>query len=456
MKSVESRTGFQDDSHFGALKSWIIQHTGLSYYNDKDRDFAAAIERSYESSPPAALTILKRVAADRAGELDRIIEELTIGETFFFRHAEMFEALRSIVFPDLLKNKSVPHLRIWSAGCSIGAEPYSLAILLRDLAKLNKLDLSVEIIGTDINRRFLRIAEKAEYELWALRGLDPVERARCFTQVGTKWRLRDEYREGVSFRFHNLASDVFPDPSANLFSFDLVICRNVMIYFDVPTIRHLAGEFHKTLVPGGWLVVGHAEPHTEIFRQFHTINAPGAVLYQRASVEGRAKPALPPAAPRILPTLRDLVLPELPTVPLAKEVAQTTPMALVQEQPTDLVELLTAEQNLLEAQKFCQGLIEKDPLRPEHHYFMALIYFQLSDYSDAARCLKQAVYLDHGFVLAHYFLGVASAALGKDSKRHFRNAQNLADTMDAGEVLPYGDGLTAGELRHLVSHHSEL
>ena len=148
MKSAEPRAGLEGDSHFGALKSWIIRHTGLSYYSDKDRDFAAAIERSYESSPPTALTILKRVAADRDGELDRIIEELTIGETFFFRHAEMFEALRTVVFPDLLKHKGVPHLRIWSAGCSIGAEPYSLAILLRDLARLNKIDLTIEIIDT--------------------------------------------------------------------------------------------------------------------------------------------------------------------------------------------------------------------------------------------------------------------------------------------------------------------
>jgi len=451
MNPVKSDKEFREDSHFGALKSWIIQHTGLSYYGDKDHDFALAIERSYGSHPPAALTILKRLAADSEGELDRIIEELTIGETFFFRHVEMFEALRDVVFPDLLRHKGVPHLRIWSAGCSIGAEPYSLSILLRDLAKMNKLALTVEIIGTDINRRFLRIAEKGEYELWALRGLSPQERNRCFTQVGTKWRLKDEYREGVSFRFHNLASDKFPNPAANLFSFDVVICRNVMIYFDATTIRQLAGEFHKTLVPGGWLVVGHAEPHTEIFRQYRTINAPGAVLYQRASSE-EPDPVVRTAPPVKTPLpIQPLTLPELPKTRRAPVLASPP----VVEEREDFLKLLTTEQSLQEALKFCEGLIAKDPLRPEHHYFLALVYIQLNNYSDAARVLKQAVYLDRDFVLAHYFLGVSSLALGKVAARHFRNARRLLDPMPDEFPLAYGDGLTAGELGRLVAHHPE-
>lgn len=454
--SVPTQTpeSLQSDSHFAALKSWIINRTGLSYFEDKDADFATAVGRSYHDRPPSALTILKRLGAEVEGELDRIVEELTIGETFFFRHLEMFDAFRDSVFPDLLKRRGSSHFRIWCAGCSVGAEPYSLSILLRDMAEQQGKKPSIEIVGTDLNRRFLRIAETGEYEAWALRGLPEERRKRCFTEKGKKWVLKDKYREGVRFRFHNLVAQIFPAPADDLYAFDLIVCRNVMIYFDTATIRRLADQFHQTLTPGGWLAVGHAEPHTEIFRRFRTVNAKGAVLYQRPSAEVHADP--PPE--RInFPIFPSPSIPAPLAPPPAIPIPPATPLALERSDPTaqDKLHVLAAEGRLVEARAYCAELINQYPLAPEHHYFLGLIDLQLNDHARAAQAMKQCIYLNRDFALAHYFLGIAMQGLEREPARHFRNAsQVLAGQPDEAE-LPFGGGLTVGELRVLVADRPE-
>lgn len=269
--SASPQAALLHDPQLWELKAWIIQRTGLSYYSERDADLVQALERVFASADgklESASALLKRLQSN-VRDLDALVEQLTIGETFFFRHLEMFHALRDHLFPDVLRRRATSRtLRIWSAGCSIGAEPYSISILLRDLLGSQFRDWSIHILGTDINRKFLRMAEEGAYEPWTLRGMPPHVLARSFIKEGRKWRISDRCREGVVFRSHNLASDPLPDPLHDLVNFDLVICRNVMIYFDQPAIQRLAQQFYDTLRPGGWLAVGHAEPHTSTFRMF--------------------------------------------------------------------------------------------------------------------------------------------------------------------------------------------
>jgi len=438
------------DGHFAALKSWLIEKTGLSYYTDKDSDLATALCRSYGDQPPTAAQILRLVGSGDSEDLDRIVEQLTIGETFFFRHQEMFHALRDYVIPDVLeRNKDSRRLRIWSAGCSVGAEPYSLSILLREVLGAKFHDWSIEILGTDINRRFLKIAEKAVYDRWALRGLTEELCRKCFTQHKTKWHLNDQFRQGVRFRHHNLVSDIFPMPTQDLYSFDLVICRNVMIYFDVTTIRRLAEQFHQTLVPGGWLAVGHAEPHTEIFQEYHTINAPGAVLYQRASFHSprRTEPVVY-RIPSPLPAAKaaTVAIP-LPTLAI--------PRITIPEKQADIekLQMLANTGDLPAALACCERLIAEDRLNASYHFFRGLILAQLGDASGASQALFRCLYLQRDLALAHYYLGVVQTSLGENGDRHFRNTRDLLAGKSEDASVPLGDELTIGELRALVAIH---
>lgn len=178
-------SGLLSDPEFQKLKEWIISTTGLSYYADKDRDLATAVGRCQELGGRPAREVLEVLNRRGGPALDRLVEELTIGETFFFRHLEMFHALRDHVLPDLIQRRAaLRSIRIWSAGCSVGAEPYSLSILLHDLLGDAARNWSFKIVATDINRRFLALARAGVYDTWALRGMDPALLQRTFTGWG--------------------------------------------------------------------------------------------------------------------------------------------------------------------------------------------------------------------------------------------------------------------------------
>jgi chemotaxis protein methyltransferase CheR len=441
-----------DDPRFPELKAWLIQRTGLSYYQDKEADLAAILLRTLpDPGKPDAAHLQARLAEAGARELDRVIEELTIGETFFFRHTEMFAALRETVFPDLAQRKAATrNLRIWSAGCSIGAEPYSLALMLRGELAGMFADWSIHILATDINRRFLAQAEAAEYDPWALRGLGLEQLEGRFTRHGKKWQLAPFYRRDVRFRYHNLATDTFPSALHDMFGFDLIICRNVMIYFDTETITRLAEQFHRTLLPGGWLIVGHSEPHTEIFRNFRTINAPGAVLYQRppsgVEAEAPAKPLPPFTPPPPKPKSRPKPLPV--TAP-PRPLPQPPP-----EAPADRWSQLRALMEagrLEEALALSTHLTREEALEPAPYLYRGLIQLQAGRPAEAEKALRRCIYLRRDCAVAHFYLGLAQ----RNGARAFANALALLEGLPEEAPLELGGGLTAGELRRLIDDQRE-
>lgn len=159
----------------------------------------------------------------------------------------------------------------------------------------------VSILGTDINQKFLARARDGRYDQWAFRATPENIRQECFVAVGKQWQIKPEYKAMVSFQYHNLTRNRFPSITDNIAAFDIIICRNVVIYFSRETVEALVPCFRESLTNGGWLVMGHAEPNMELFRSFRTVNCPGAVLYQR--VDGEA-PETPPPALRPPPPLR--------------------------------------------------------------------------------------------------------------------------------------------------------
>ena len=208
-----SGDGLVADPLYPRLKAHLVESTGLTYYTDKDVDLARRVGRrlSIVGAPNCAsyLEIL-RDPLRGPSELDSLIEEVTIGETYFFRHREHFDALRDLVFPDLIaRNRAHRRLRIWCAGCADGPEPYSLAILLkRDMGHL-LTGWEVTILGTDINRRSLARASEGKFEAWALRSTPGDLKGNCFRSEGKLWGLAPEYKEWVSFQYHNWLSIPF-------------------------------------------------------------------------------------------------------------------------------------------------------------------------------------------------------------------------------------------------------
>ncbi|HXE71486.1 MAG TPA: protein-glutamate O-methyltransferase CheR, partial [Candidatus Nitrosotenuis sp.] len=222
------------DPAFSALKAFILEATGLVYYADRDEDLALRLQRRMmQLSLPDCGSYFSHLRAPGSEEMDRLVTELTIGETYFFRHPEQFQALRQRALPDILERaRSTRRLRIWCAACATGPEPYSLSILLRREMGLALAGWKISILGTDINKEFLAQARRARFPDWSLRGLDEDLRQACFRREGAEWVLDPAYCEGVFFQYHNLVRHPFPSVVEGLCAFDLIFCRNVMIYFD--------------------------------------------------------------------------------------------------------------------------------------------------------------------------------------------------------------------------------
>lgn len=187
--------------------------------------------------------------------IDEVVDAMTTNESFFFRDIKPFDQFRDHVLPELMKARAATrHIRIWSAACSSGQEPYSLCMILKDnAAKLT--GWKIEILGTDISRQMLIKARRGIYSQFEVqRGLPIQNLVKYFGQEGDRWIISAELRNMVTFREFNLLDDPRP-----LGPFDVIFCRNVVIYFDKDTQRTLFDRYANLLAPGGFLYIGHSE-----------------------------------------------------------------------------------------------------------------------------------------------------------------------------------------------------
>ena len=207
----------------------------------------------------------------------KIVDALTTNETSWFRDAEPFSALTNTVIPAMLSARETSRtLRIWSAACSSGQEPYSLAMVLQDALPAG---WTYEIVGTDISSDVLRRAEAGQFtQLEVNRGLPATLLVKYFERVGTSWQVSPVLRRAVSFRRLNLAAPLPPMPA-----FDVIFLRNVLIYFDVETKRSVLNRVSKLLRPDGWLFLGAAESTIGIDERFERISAGRTFAYRLRS-----------------------------------------------------------------------------------------------------------------------------------------------------------------------------
>lgn len=446
------------DPFYPRLKTYILAYTGLAYYSDRDEDFAAVIDRRLAELEMDTCAAYLQLLESQTGqsELNVLIAQLTVGETYFFRHQEQFDALRDLVLPDILSRKqSSRQLRIWSAGCATGAEPYSIAILLKRHfeAQLQWGGWQVSIIGTDINQEYLRQARKGLYAEWALRSTPEDLRLACFSRSGNLWEIASEYKEVVSFQYHNLVKDPFP-AAQECEGFDLIVCRNVTIYFDQEVTRAIVAQFYQSLDRGGWLVVGHTEPSAETFRAFKTVNADGVTLYCKSE-----RALAPSAAPGITPEAAEpsLAVAPVKALPPANNGHEKKRSPLSEE---DLSEMrrLANHGDWESAARHCRSLLSRNSLNPVVHFYHALVLDHMGLLAEAERSYRQAIYLDRNFVLAHYHLGLTLQRENNvpQAARCFENVLTLLTRVQEEHILAEGDDISPASLRELTRLHLEI
>lgn len=465
------------DPRFISLKEKIIEATGLVYFRDKDETILHALTNAFRGALPQDLDELHQILLANANhEFDLLVDELTIGETFFFRHQEMFEALKNVVLPQILeKNQQHKLLRIWSAGCSIGAEPYSIAILLHEILGTKMEEWKIEIVGTDINRKFLRSALKGIFAPWALRGMNETQIRRYFDPHAQSWELKAQYKQNIHFRYYNLVSNLERIPE-DFYNLDLLICRNVMIYFDSLTNQKLIQAFHQCLHGDGWLLLGHAEHHPEIYRKFHALSTEGAMLYQKlpkkaaVDIENPPTPfptfSFPPCPTtlssknsqisRNFQTPKRLSLPKPP----APQSQGVTPQASVtqiksaipsEEELKQNIWQLCNEGNFVKARLLCDALLPSAIRDSSIYYLSGIIHWQLGHWNAAKEELQKRLFFQRDCVMTLYQISLLPQE-GSKSLQYLHQAQEILSSLNPTEIIPLSDGLSCTELRLIIEH----
>lgn len=458
------------DAGYSHLKDRLTAATGLAFSAEREEAL-----RKFISERLSALGM--RDCGSYAGllddggrgraEMEVLISYLTIGETCFFRDQKQFDAIRDIILPDILaRNQHSRQLRIWSAGCATGAEPYSLAILLLDEFADRIWGWQVAIDGTDLNRDFLDQAVEGKFRAWALRSLTAEMTRKCFSQDGLVWTIHPRYQQWVSFRQRNLAGSEFSMPLAGGANYDLILCRNVMIYFTSQARHRLVEQLYQSLGYGGWLVLGASEHSLQTYRGFRPVHADGAKLYQKNA------PPLGPGALPLGPGEWGLREPEMAPAPAALSRSLPVPPTAAARRPADPflksrtgpgapdldgLRQLADRGEWQAAAEYGRKLLAGDQLNPAIHFYQALIFESLGSADQSERSLRQAIYLDRNFALAHYHLGLAlkRGLKARAAARSFGNVLKVLAEAPDDALVEAGPGVTATELKELIRMHLE-
>jgi chemotaxis protein methyltransferase CheR len=268
------------DDVFRLLRDAIYRRTGIwftdaSLYLLQKRLSPRARELSFDSFQKYFYFLQYDPRAD--GEFDVIYDLVTTNETYFFREPAQFAAFVEEIVPELVSAKGVKKIRIWSAGCSSGEEPYSIAMLLQEAGWLDRA--SFEIFGSDLNQQVLARARKGHYREAAFRSTDPTLREKYFArQADGSWHIADSIRNRVSFGRVNLYDEA---RVAVLGSLDVIFCRNVIIYFDDASKKSVVRNFYNRLLDGGYLLLGHSESLISLSTEFKLKHLKHDMVYQK-------------------------------------------------------------------------------------------------------------------------------------------------------------------------------
>lgn len=415
-----------DDESYGRLRDWVQQESGLYFPDKKRRDLEIAVHKALQAAPEpfnTPTTYCHFLCHDQTPmaqqERRRLLNLLAVKETHFFRDKAQFEALAKDVLPALIAHKRQlatavaphlpPQLRIWSAGCATGEETYSLAILLHQL--IPDIDQwRIFILGTDLNEQWLSQAKAGSYADWSFRESDAKQiRRHYFDQTDNGYQLHDHIRQMVTFAQHNLVTDPFPDITNNSTNMDLILCRNVTIYFATETTCQVVQQFYDCLVDGGWLVVGHAEPSLQMYKAFTGHILQGTLLYQKPKQRPFARLTTVSPTPSTADTLYEEARQMLHHGRADDAITHLQHIPPHQHDANICCLLAQAHADLgqwQQARTYCQQAIALDPLLAEVYYVLAMIEEHEGYLEPAIENWRKVVYLDNQRPLAYFNLAM--------------------------------------------------
>ncbi|MEO5579693.1 MAG: CheR family methyltransferase [Gemmatimonadaceae bacterium] len=474
-----------------AIASFLLAETGLLFSETRRQSAEAGIARAMDRVGVRSHAILLQRMRREPAVLDEVLAELTIGETYFMRDRDQLDFIvNTAVASRALASSSSHPLRIWSAGCSSGEEAYSLAIMIEEAGVA---PVPPHIVGTDIATGRLAAARNGRYGNWSFRGVPPETRSRYFKQDGRQFVLDRRIRDKASFHILNLAEDAYPSPVSGIFGMDVILCRNVLIYFDTETVERVAARLIDSLADGGWLFVGASDPMLGSVCGCDVEMTPAGMAYRRrvsraparvplpagshpplvtfsqrpantpARVEAVREPRRPTAIPEAAIAEPALVQPALAGAADAYARGEYADAASVAQGEYDLgrgsaglavleVRSLANLGELDLAVSRCTAVLDRYRDAAELHYLHAVLLVELNRYDEAMAAARRATYLDPALAVAHFVLGDAASRGGRNVAAHraYKTAAELVAAMPGDAAVPAADGETALRLLHMA------
>lgn len=269
---------------FEQYRRFIYEQTGIYFQDNKKYLLESRISRRLNATGKDDYqTYLKYLQnGGMRSELPELVNAVTINETFFFRTPQQFDIIEKHIIPELvlLREKSSRRIRIWSAACSTGDEPYTLALIAKDRLQPRFPHITFEIIGIDINTEVLKRARSGSYGPRSVRNVPPRMLSRYFTVEQDRYIVKPEIRRMVTFRHGNLADRSSMRQMRNI---DIIICANVLIYFDNKSKQQVVSSLYNSLGPGGYLLVGFSETLYGVTQAFQPVRFEKTIAYKKGN-----------------------------------------------------------------------------------------------------------------------------------------------------------------------------
>ncbi len=424
-------------------------------------------------------------------EYHALARNLTIGETYFFRELSGLTLLTDEIIPALRKNNRKT-LKIWSAGCSSGEEPYSIAIFLQENLP-DSAGWDIQITATDLNNEALSKAREGIYRPWSFRGFREELLRRYFVRHADTYEIRKDIRDMIRFTNLNLIKDEFPEANDKSTGFDAVFCRNVLMYFSKDAIENITRKFFSSLAEDGWLITSQTELSLNIHHEFRRTKFKDAFFFKkgklqmdvsshslrsnrlkktaqvrRTSSDIKRTPVFREKFKRHSENKTNSTPPAVsePSSPDIKELyhqAEYQQCIAVYEAaesaaPFDATDLFLISKSYANMGRYREGagiiqdLINKNSSNPEFYYFYATILSEQRNWEEAEKNLIKALYLKPDFLSARfsYFLVLKKRNKHEKAIKEGQNLLNDIEMYDNNDVLPNTEGMTAGSLRQTI------
>ena len=504
--AVEESGEFPNLDSIKELAVLIHDRIGLHFSENKKRVMLQGIARAgkaldYSSTDSFVDFLLKNEWNQEI--IDSIVSELTIGETYFLRNRKMFDMIENCVIPEKSKDKK---LKFWSAACSTGEEPYSIAAVLdRRIPQISSWD--IEILASDINRDALQKAEKGVYRPWSFRESQFPDKEYYFSELDSgSFKIHRKIKKMVKFFRLNLISKEYPSVLNRTTDCDIIFCRNVLIYFSLGTAEKVIRRLYRCLKPGGFLILSATELALVPENLFELIELCGNLVLR--------KPLNPRTASNLLTfnfkhrdnceirrkikvdkndsEYKELKLSAVDVKQEKKELNREVSTSntehrtsnewkynkLLYSQVNDSVagkqeksdslkktrcvfssdekykeaELLADRGKYKEALRMCQQAIDEEPLQARWNYLYSVVLFESDKVVDAAKAISKVLYLDADNIMGHIMSGHINNALGKEkmAKKSFDNAVMILKKLNRDDVVHGSGGVSAERLQTTI------